>query len=118
MKKRVVHFEIGCNDIAKATEFYRNVFDWKLEQHGNTARVDTGEETGIGGHLNQLGPDEPENYVTVYIETDSIEADLEAVAANGGKRFVGPIQLPDGRQFAWFIDVAGNTIGLITTKPV
>ena len=114
MKKKVVHFEIGCSDIEKTSEFYRAVFDWKLSRRGNSAIIDTGAEDTLSGHLNQLGPDDPQNYVSVYIETDSLAADLSAIEANGGEVFVKPIQLPDGREFAWFKDVAGNLIGLIT----
>ena len=116
MKKTVVHFEIGCSDLEKTSAFYKTVFDWNLIQHGNSAIIDTGQEDALSGHLNQLGPDDPQNYVTVYIETDSLQTDLEAIEANGGEIFVKPIKLPDGREFAWFKDVAGILIGLITPK--
>ena len=66
------------------------------------------------GNINKLGPDEPQKYITIYIETDSLESDLKAIEYNGGKILVNPIKLPDGREFAWFEDVAGNTVGLIT----
>ncbi|MEM6362281.1 MAG: VOC family protein [Bacteroidota bacterium] len=114
MKKTVVHFEIGCSDIEKTSEFYRAVFDWKLNKHGNSAIIDTGKEDALSGHINKLGPDDPQNYVTVYIETDSLHSDLKVIESNGGEVFVKPIKLPDGREFAWFKDVAGNLIGLIT----
>ncbi|MEL6717819.1 MAG: VOC family protein [Bacteroidota bacterium] len=116
MQKRVVHFEIGCSDIDKASEFYKAVFGWNLKKQGNSASIDTGEEDALSGHINQLGADDPKNYVTVYIETDSLDSDLKTIEANGGKIFVNPIQLPDGRKFAWFEDIAGNKIGLITPK--
>ena len=114
MKRSVVHFEIGCSDIGKATAFYKAVFDWQVKRHGNAGIIDTGKDGALPGHLNQLGPNDPQNYVTVYIETESLESDLKAVAANGGEVFVDPVELPDGRVFAWFKDVAGNLIGLIT----
>lgn len=116
MKKTVVHFEIGCSDIDKTSEFYTNVFGWKLMKHGNSAVIDTGEEVALSGHLNKLGPDDPQQYVTVYIETDSLQDDLKAIELNDGTVFVKPVKLPDGREFAWFKDVAGNLIGLITPK--
>ncbi|MEM9548567.1 MAG: VOC family protein [Bacteroidota bacterium] len=116
MKKKVVHFEIGCSDIDVTSDFYKAVFDWDLKKHGNSAIIDTGNEDALSGHINQLGPDEAKNYVTVYIETNTLTSDLEAILSNGGKILVNPIKLPDGRQFAWFEDVAGNTIGLITPK--
>ena len=116
MGKRIVHFEIGCSDLEKTTEFYKAVFNWKLTQHGNSALIDTGKEDALSGHINKLGPEDPANYVTIYIETDSLNSDLEAIVANGGEIFVHPVKLPDGREFAWFKDVAGNLIGLITPQ--
>ena len=117
MKKAVVHFEIGCNDIDQATEFYQTVFGWELNKQENAAIINTGKADALSGHINQLGPDDPQNYVTIYIETDSLQADLKAIEANGGEVFVKPVQLPDGREFAWFKDVAGNLIGLISPLP-
>lgn len=114
MKRRIVHFEIGCSDIDKTSAFYKSVFDWKLTRHGNSAIIITDDSEALSGHINQLGPDDPQNYVTVYIETDDIHADLTAIEKNGGEIFVKAIKLPDGREFAWFKDVAGNLIGLIT----
>ena len=116
MKRSVVHFEIGCRDIDKAAAFYKAVFDWQLTRHGNAAVIENGEAGALPGHLNQLGPNDPQNYVTVYIETDTLESDLKAVESNGGSIFVHPVKLPDGREFAWFKDVADNLIGLITPK--
>ncbi|MEM9895329.1 MAG: VOC family protein [Bacteroidota bacterium] len=118
MKKTVVHFEIGCSDIDKASRFYESVFDWKLEKHGDSAVIHTGGKDALPGHLNQLAPEEPQSYVTVYIETDTLKEDLEKIEANGGEIFVKPVTLPDGRKFAWFRDIAGNLIGLITPKEV
>ncbi|NHF60176.1 VOC family protein [Flavobacteriaceae bacterium TP-CH-4] len=116
MGKEVVHFEIGCSDIEKTSGFYKNVFDWNLTRQGNSAIIETGGKDSISGHLNELGPNEPQKYITLYIETDSLNADLRAIESNGGKILVNPIKLPDGREFAWFEDIAGNTVGLITPK--
>ena len=116
MKKKVVHFEIGCSDISASAEFYQKVFDWNIDPVGRSAYINAGDPDFLPGHLNQLDPKNPQQYITVYIETDNIEADLQAVEANGGQRKVDPIQLPDGRSFAWFLDVAGNIVGLITPK--
>ena len=116
MNKRVVHFEIGCNDLEKTSEFYKTVFNWKLNKVGNSAIVETGAKDGLSGHINKLGPNDPQNYVTIYIETDTLYSDIEAIKLNGGEIFVEPVKLPDGREFAWFKDIAGNLIGLITAN--
>ncbi len=114
MKRPVVHFEIGCRDIDKTSDFYKSVFDWNFTKRGNSALIDTGEAGGLSGHINQLDPEELQNYVTIYIETDSIQADLALIEAHGGKIVVGPSKLADGKEFAWFKDLAGNIVGLLT----
>lgn len=117
MPHPIVHFEIGCSDIQVASDFYRAVFGWRIRRNGTSASIDTGLDGAIPGHLNQLGPDEPEHYITLYIQTDTLDEHLERIVALGGEVLVGPIALPDGRRFAWFADVAGNTVGLITPQP-
>ena len=61
MNKKVVHFEIGCSDIDKTSEFYEAIFDWKLNRHGNSAIIDTKNEDALSGHINKLGPNDPQN---------------------------------------------------------
>ncbi len=114
MKKPVVHFEIGCSDLPATVDFYKNIFDWDIVPNGHSAVINTGGEGAIPGHLNQLTPEETQKYITIYIETDTLEEDLKKIDSSGGKVLVPPIELPDGRSFAWFEDVAGNTVGLIT----
>ncbi|SFR51558.1 Glyoxalase/Bleomycin resistance protein/Dioxygenase superfamily protein [Robiginitalea myxolifaciens] len=116
MKRRIVHFEIGCQDIEKASEFYKTVFNWELERHGNSAVIKTEAEHSLSGHINQLGPEDLQRYITIYIETDSLEKDLRVIKEKGGEIIVAPVQLPDGRKFAWFQDISGNILGLITPK--
>ncbi len=113
--KPVVHFEIGCDNLPETANFYREIFNWNITADGNAATIDTGSERGVPGHLTRLGH-EPRNYINIYIETEDMVGDLDAIESKGGKRLVGPIDLPDGRTFAWFEDVAGNTLGLITPR--
>ncbi len=109
MGKKVIHFEIGCSHIQKTSEFYKNVFDWEIEQKGNSATIINQQMDGISGHLNKLGSGESQKYVTIYIETDSLKSNLKMIELNKGKVLVKPITLPDNRTFAWFEVVAGNT---------
>ena len=111
MPNPVVHFEIGCRDIARASEFYTRLFDWKLQAGGPATLIDSG-EGGITGHFTSLGH-EPHHYVTVYVQVDDMESYLAKVPNLGGKVMVGPIPLPDGRRFAWITDPDGSILGLI-----
>ena len=117
MNKTVVHFEIGCSDLDSTSQFYKTIFNWDLVKHGNSALINPGENDALPGHINQLGPNDPQNYVTVYIQTPTLESDLKNIVSHGGEIIVPETSLPDGRHFAWFKDIAGNTMGLITPKP-
>jgi len=113
MSHPVVHFEIGCRDSAKTQEFYAKLFDWQIQPAGPAAMIETG-GTGINGHITALGH-EPHNFVTVYVQVDDIPAYLAKAEGLGGKKVVGPIEIPTG-SFAWMTDPEGTIIGLFKPK--
>ena len=113
MSKPVVHFEIGCDNLSETVGFYKDVFNWTIITKDNSASIEAGKKSGIPGHITELGHD-PRKYIHIYIETEGIADDLKLIESKGGKKLVDPIDLPDGRVFAWFQDVAGITVGLIT----
>jgi predicted enzyme related to lactoylglutathione lyase len=114
MGQPVVHFEIGCRDSAATQQFYSKIFGWQIHVAGPAAMIDTGGAGGINGHISALGH-EPFNYVTVYVQVDNIEAHLAKAQELGGKRIVGPIEIPTG-SFAWMADPEGTVIGLFRPK--
>ena len=114
MGQPVVHFEIGCRDIARTQDFYAKLFDWKIQAAGPAAMIETGGAGGIAGHITALGH-EPYNYVTVYVQVDDIEAYLAQAQKLGGKKVVGPIEIPTG-SFAWISDPEGTLVGLFKPK--
>lgn len=109
----VVHFEIGCTNTERTNKFYTSIFGWSGNVTPMASFLNTNSDKGVQGHITALGH-EPNHYVTVYIEVDDINAYLVKIVAAGGKKIVGPIKLPDGKQFAWFSDPDNNTIGLLT----
>ena len=113
MSKPVIHFEIGCDNLPKTIEFYKNVFGWDIVTNNNLASINSNPENGIPGHITDL-VSEVDNYITIYIQTETIVQDLKLIESKGGKVLVNPIELPNGRTFAWFQGVAGNTVGLLT----
>lgn len=104
---KVVHFEIGGTDNAKAAEFYGALFGWSFAQNGPTTLIDG---AGMTGHLSALGH-EPHNYVMVYIAVDDIRETLRRSSENGGRTLVGPHEVPTGK-FAWIQDPNGTMVGL------
>lgn len=109
MAHPVVHFEIGCRDIAKASDFYSKLFGWKLTAMGPAAMI-AGESGGIAGHITALGHD-PHTFTHFYVQVDDVAEHLKKAEALGGKTIVGPVEIPTGR-FAWMQDPEGNVIGL------
>jgi len=113
MPHPVVHFEIGCRDTAKTQEFYKKLFDWKIDAMGPAAMI-AAEAGGIDGHITTLGH-EPQHYTIFYVSVDDVAAYLEKAKALGAKTLVGPIDIPTGT-FAWIQDPEGNTVGLWKNK--
>jgi predicted enzyme related to lactoylglutathione lyase len=113
MAHPVVHFEIGCKDSAKTQEFYRKLFDWKIEAMGPAAMIGA-EAGGITGHITALGH-EPQHYTIFYVGVDDVAAYLEKAKSLGGKMLVPPVEIPTGT-FAWMQDPEGNTVGLWKAK--
>jgi uncharacterized protein len=114
MGQPVVHFEIGCRDIAKTSEFFGKLFGWQMQAMGPASMIDTGAGSGIQGHISALGH-EQHNYTTFYVQVDDVQAYLDKVGALGGKTIVPPMAIPTGT-FAWFADPEGNTVGLWKPK--
>jgi predicted enzyme related to lactoylglutathione lyase len=110
MGRPVLHFEIGCRDKARTAEFFGKLFEWNTQESGPATMIDTGAGTGINGHITALGH-EPNNYVTVYVGVDDVQAYLDKAEALGGKALTPVITIPQG-EFSWFADPDGNTIGL------
>jgi hypothetical protein len=113
MGKPVIHFEIGCRDIAKTKAFYATLFGWQIQPPGPSSAVETDSPGGIDGRITALDQ-KTHGYVTIYIQVDDLQACLDEAESLGGKTLVKPMALPDGRRFAWLSDPDGNTIGIIT----
>jgi predicted enzyme related to lactoylglutathione lyase len=114
MGQPVVHFEIGCRDKAKTATFFSQLFGWKMLDAGPATMISTASGEGIQGHISALGH-EPHNYVTIYVQVDDVQANLDKAQQLGGKPLVPPVEIPTGT-FAWFADLEGNTIGLWKPK--
>lgn len=109
----VVHFEIGCKDLEKTTEFYTSLFGWAPTPIPMASLINTNSTEGVQGHITALGH-EPHQYITFYIQVEDIDAHLAQIETAGGKKVLGPFPLPNGTKFAWFTDPGGNMVGLVT----
>ena len=80
----VVHFEVGCKDLEKTTQFYSGLFGWTPVTVPMASLLSTNSEQGIQGHITALGH-EPFKYVTFYIQVQDVAECLGRIAAAGGR---------------------------------
>ncbi len=114
MGQPVVHFEIGCKDREKTQQFFSTLFGWQMTPMPPAAMINTGSQSGIQGHMTELGH-EPFHYTIFYVQVDDVQKYLDHATSLGGKMLVPPVDIPTGT-FAWFADPEGNTIGLWKPK--
>lgn len=126
MPNPVVHFEILSKDPQALNAFYRDAFQWNIDAQPASggegvpeyfmARPDGKQEPNVG--INGGIGSAPEGYaghVTFYVAVDDVAVTLENVEKLGGKRMMGPDQVPNGPLIGLFLDPQGHTIGLVQT---
>jgi predicted enzyme related to lactoylglutathione lyase len=113
MSNPTMWFEVAGRDREAMKAFYSQLFEWKLTEMDAMpyAVIDTGGE-GIPGGIGEA-PDGQPGHVTFYVQVDDIEASLAKAEQLGGKRAMGPIEIPTG-QIAIFSDPEGHQVGLMT----
>jgi predicted enzyme related to lactoylglutathione lyase len=109
----VVHWEIGARDGTKLHEFYRSLFDWKIEVNAqfHSGMVETGGQGGINGGISTL-PAEAHPYVTFYVHVDDLGSYLAKAESLGAKTILPPMPVPGVGSIAMFADPEGHPIGL------
>jgi predicted enzyme related to lactoylglutathione lyase len=125
--RKVVHFEIPADDVARASEFYSSVFDWELRTMPEvdytsirTTAVDEKtqlplEPGAINGGLFKRTPQTPVPVVTVDVE--SIDIALKEVEAAGGSIVTPRTEIENMGAFGYFKDTEGNVVGLWENLP-
>jgi hypothetical protein len=115
MESRPIHFEILAKEPEKMSTFYRELFGWKIAAwEGPMAywMVTTGPEgtPGInGGMMRRELPQAVINTVCV----DSLEASLARVEALGGRKIMGPNDIPGIGKHAYCADPEGTIFGML-----
>ncbi len=114
MGNKIVHFEMMGPDGEKQADFYRRIFGWETTQapgFDGYHLVDA-EDAGVGGAVGQ-GPEQMPNYLTVFVEVDSIDDHLSDIEAAGGSTVMPRTVIPGTVTFAMFADPGGNVVGLV-----
>ena len=112
---RIIHFEILGDDPASSPTSTPRGLGWQFQvwdepQPYWLATTRPGQGMGIDGAIMHRHFSQP---VINMALVDSLEATLAAVAANGGKLFSGPDEIPCVGTFAYCEDPEGNLFGVI-----
>ncbi|MBN2230895.1 MAG: VOC family protein [Candidatus Thorarchaeota archaeon] len=114
---RVSYFEMPVDDMERATEFYENVFGWKVTKQeragGPYYSVNTGskEEPGINGSFFQ----KTEGWTTIsnVINVKDIDWAIAKIQELGGQIVFAKCVINGVGYLAYFKDPDGNVFGMM-----
>ena len=118
MGNPVVHWELMSKDPEKVSEFYKRVFDWKIQHmpEMNYRMVETGGQGGITGGILKPEREEPwPGNMTMYIAVDDLASYRKRIVAAGGKIHVEEQEVPGMGAFSLFTDPEGRMMGIWRT---
>lgn len=121
----VQHFEIHCDDVERAKDFYAKVLGWT---YGTWRDPDyhliEGDGIGAGrptGALRKRNPDasatpagQAPNSAVVVFAVEDIDDAHAAALANGGREKLPVTEIPDLGRTSYCFDTEGNVFGMIT----
>jgi predicted enzyme related to lactoylglutathione lyase len=107
--------DLGAPDIAKAREFYSDVFSWTVEPGGpETGGYSVAELNGRGvaGLGPKMGPPEAPTMWITYLATSDADATAAKIKGAGGQLVMGPMDVTDVGRMAVAVDPAGAAFGV------
>ena len=116
-KRHVVHVEIPVVNQEAARKFYGELFGWKITAIPDMDYTMWEAADGSGGGFPTVSDENPAGQVTVYIDSDDIEADLKKVEKLGGKVVHPKAEIPGFGWYGIFQDPTGNVLALYTRSP-
>jgi len=125
LDRTIVHFEIPANNPEKLSEFYKNLFGWKIEKMsmgdmdywmietraGTSQDMEKAQTTAgtNGGMMKKMDAGQrPVNYVMV----ESVDDFSKKIQSLGGKIIVPKTPIPNMGAFAVGLDPEGNPVGI------
>ena len=113
MGNPVVHFEVIGSDAQALQSFYKDAFNWQIEEAiPNYAMAHPGGEGGINGGIG-AAMEGGAGHVTFYVEVPDLEAALSKIEGLGGSTVMEPSEVPEGPTIAMFADPEGHLVGLV-----
>jgi len=124
MKNKLTHFAIHTDDIERAKNFYKDVFDWGFASYGPSdflqIRADKTEDGELIGALQsrKYSPlDEKIIGLECTISVENIDDIIQKVKNNGGEILMPKTAIPTVGWIAKFLDTEGNLICVRQSDP-
>jgi uncharacterized protein len=121
MANPFVHVELQTGDVAKAKDFYRRLFDWKLEdtkvsdsnmpQGFEYTIIKVGEGVG-GGMMKAMGLGKAAPMWLPYVLVDDVEASTRKAKELGAEILLDTTKVGDFGVMSVFKDPTGATLAL------
>jgi predicted enzyme related to lactoylglutathione lyase len=108
---KICYIEMPATDIARSSEFYKQVFGWNIRKRGDGSISFDDAVNEVSGTWVKGRPPQGNPGLMVYIMVDNAAATVDAIVANGGE-IVQPIGADAPEITARFRDPGGNVIGL------
>jgi predicted enzyme related to lactoylglutathione lyase len=113
---RVIHFDLSADNPERAAEFYRSVFNWKVNKWEGPEdywliQTGTEEEPGVTGGV--AGRIKPNDTTAVVFDVESVDRAAKKVLDSGGIIREEKKAIPGVGYLIMCKDTEGNTFGIM-----
>ncbi|MBI5379012.1 MAG: VOC family protein [Nitrospirae bacterium] len=110
------HVELQTNDVAKAKKFYKDLFDWRLQDMSEMGytMIEVGEGTG-GGMMKNPVPNMPSSWMA-YVLVEDVKASTRKAKSLGANVVKDVTEIPGYGWFSVIMDPTGAALGLWQPK--
>ena len=113
---RVIHFDLSADNPERAAEFYRSVFNWKVNKWEGPEdywliQTGTEEEPGVTGGV--AGRIKPNDTTAVVFDVGSVDKAAKKVLDSGGEIREEKKAIPGAGYLIMCKDTEGNTFGIM-----
>jgi len=120
-KNPVVFWELATHDMDKTVEFFREVFEWKIEFNDRLGFYIIPETTPLnealdGGVFTLKRAKLP--FLTVFIQVEDIEEKARLIHEKGGFIVDQPSEIPSGSKICLFNEPSGVTFAMLQPKSI
>jgi predicted enzyme related to lactoylglutathione lyase len=116
----VTHFEIYAEEPTELAEFYKDLFEWKIDKAPGIdyfhVQTGTADSSGIRGGLMRRPIEGPRSWVH-YVSVESLDEMVERVQSLGGKLVRAKAAVPKVAWYAVVEDPEGNIFAMWQADP-